>query len=275
MNPTPDVFSRTEVILPGPAEALAGLLDVDLPDLERDGIPLLWHWIYLLDRPDRSDLGSDGHPVRNVVVAPPGPGKRRMWAGGRVRHLGPLIIGQEATRSSEVISRTDKDGRTGPLTFVVVLHTVTQGGRTVVVEEQDIVYRDDVTAAPPTPVIPERLPVGDHQWEIPIDSVLLFRYSALTYNGHRIHYDRDYARNVEGYGGLVTHGPLQALTMAEGARRHGATGPLSIDYRLVSPLMDYEGLIVSVGDSPDEWATTVTDVAGRATARGIVRPIET
>lgn len=269
------VHSRSEVILPGPAEALAGLLGVELPDLRSEGMPLLWHWLYLLDRPVQSDLGRDGHPVRHVVLAPPGPGKRRMWAGGRVRAVAPLVVDEVAERRSEIVSSTDKQGRTGPLTFVVVRHTVLQAGRVVVEEEQDIVYRDDVATAAPDPVVPERCAWPDASWEIPIDPTLLFRYSALTYNGHRIHYDRDYARSTEGYGGLVTHGPLQAVAMAELARREGVTGAAAIDYRLVSPLMDYEGLVIATNPGADGHETTAHDIGGRVTARGVVRSITT
>lgn len=264
------VAERTELITATTAEAVAGLLDVDLPDLERDGIPLLWHWFYLLDRPRQVDLGPDGHPIRKVVVAPPKPGQRRMWAGGRVTRLAPLIVGAPATRRSQVVSTTEKAGSTGKLTFVTVIHKVTQDGRTVVVEEQDIVYRPESTDPAPEPVAAERAPVSRDEWEIPIDPTLLFRFSALTYNSHRIHYDRSYARDVEHYPGLVTHGPLQAIAMAEAARRAGARGPLKMDYRLVSPLFDHQGLVTAAVPDGDGWATSVRDIGGRQTARGAV-----
>ncbi|AUI59738.1 hypothetical protein [Amycolatopsis sp. BJA-103] len=112
-----------EVPQPGPAEALSSLLDVEMPDLEREGLPLLWHWFYLLDRPAQADLGPDGHPVRATTPAPPEPGRRRMWAGGRVRTLGPLRCGLPATRRTEVLSVQEKQGRTGRLTFVVTATT--------------------------------------------------------------------------------------------------------------------------------------------------------
>ncbi|WP_410665147.1 hypothetical protein [Amycolatopsis sp. lyj-84] len=112
-----------EVPQPGPAEALSSLLDVEMPDLERDGLPLLRPWFYLLDRPAQADLGPDGHPVRATTPAPPEPGRRRMWAGGRVRTLGPLRCGLPATRRTEVLSVQEKQGRTGRLTFVVTATT--------------------------------------------------------------------------------------------------------------------------------------------------------
>lgn len=273
MSDVPQVIERTEVLQAGPAEALVRLLDVDEPDLEDDGLPLLWHWLYLLERPRQADLGADGHPVRGVLPAPPEPGRRRMWAGGRAASLAPLRVGRPATRRSEVISSTDKDGRTGRLTFVVVRHTITQEGAPVVVEEQDIVYRDAVAPGAPPPAAEVRdVGMAPGEWSLPIDAALLFRFSALTYNAHRIHYDRDYAREIEGYEGLVTHGPLQALSMAEAARRQGAAGRTSVDYRLVSPLLDHQGLVVSVAaENEDEgWRTSVRDLSGRQTAVGRV-----
>src|SRR5215213_10253107 len=124
-----DVVVRTELLAPEPAIALADLLDVPLPDLERgEGLPLTWHWVYLLDRPRQQDLGEDGHPVRNAVPAPPGVGRRRMWAGGGVRTLAPLRVGEEATCCSTDPATTEKEGRSGRLTFVKVGHTILQRG---------------------------------------------------------------------------------------------------------------------------------------------------
>ncbi|WP_439381500.1 FAS1-like dehydratase domain-containing protein [Amycolatopsis lexingtonensis] len=255
---------RTEVLQPEPAVALARLLGVDLPDLENDGLPLLWHWVYLLDRPHQADLGPDGHPVRGVVPAPPAPGRRRMAAGGRVTRTGPLVVGRAATRRTEVVSTTDKAGRSGPLTFVVVRHTISQDGEVKVVEEQDIVYRAPAaTAASATAATP--VPLEADERAFLIDPTVLFRFSALTYNAHRIHYDRDYAREVEGYPGLVVHGPLQALAMAEAVRGTGATAT-AIDYRVVAPLFDHQGLVVRATSG----GASVRDHSGRITATGQV-----
>jgi 3-methylfumaryl-CoA hydratase len=250
-----------EVLRPEPAVALARLLDVELPDLETDGLPLLWHWVYLLERPRQADLGADGHPANGVIPVPPG--RRRMWAGGRVTRLGPLVVGREATRHTEIVSTTDKEGRTGRLTFVVVRHTISQGGNVKVVEEQDIVYRAPApTEAVEGTVEGTPVPPNEDEWSLPVDPTLLFRFSALTYNAHRIHYDRDYARDVEGYPGLLTHGPLQALAMAEFVRKT-ATPATAIDYRLVAPLFDHQGLVVK-STGPDTVA--VRDLGGRVTA---------
>ncbi|MDQ0779255.1 3-methylfumaryl-CoA hydratase [Streptomyces aurantiacus] len=268
-----EVAERSELLLPGPAHALGGLLDVPVPDLDNgEALPLLWHWLYLLERPAQIDLGSDGHPVRGTVPAPPGPGRRRMWAGGRVESRGPLRCGQVATRRTKVLSVREKRGRSGPLTFVVVSHQVMQNGRVVIDEEQDIVYREAVAASSvrtdPTPAADARVPAADDEWEIAVSPTLLFRFSALTYNGHRIHYDRDYARDVEGYPGLVTHGPLQALAMAEAARGRSEGRDQRFEYRLLSPLFDHQGMVVEAVRGPEGTTTAVRDVHGRQTAAG-------
>lgn len=280
-----DVIERTETLAVGPAYALGGLLDVPVPDLAGGaGLPLLWHWCYLLDRPAQADLGPDGHPVRGVLPAPPAPGLRRMWAGGRVRASGVLRCGEPATKLTRVLSMTGKVGRTGPMTFVVVGHQIVQRDQVVVDEEQDIVYREPVAASPAPATDAAAAPVvraGDGEREIPVSPTLLFRFSALTYNAHRIHYDRDFARDVEGYPGLLTHGPLQALAMAEAARAAEGADPAasaapgrerSFEYRLVSPLFDHQGMVVSAVRGADgATGTAVRDLYGRQTATGTLR----
>lgn len=267
-------MERTEILADAPARALAGLIEVAEPD-PAVGLPPLWHWVYLLDYPSRADLGPDGHPTTGVP-RPPGPGLRRMWAGGRVRQLGPPRLGEPATRRSFVRGSVDKLGGTGPLTFVTVAHEISQDGRVLVDEEQHLVYR---AASAPGPGVPEPagvVPVGPGERRVVIDPVFLFRYSALTYNGHRIHYDRDYARDVEGHAGLVVHGPLQALLMAEAARaRHPGVMAVEFAYRLVSPLFDHQGMVVSAADDGAGALTTrVRDDGGRTTATGVWRPLD-
>jgi 3-methylfumaryl-CoA hydratase len=274
------MIERTELLVPGPAEGLAALLGVPLPDFDAGaGLPLLWHWIYLLERPAQSDLGPDGHPARGGIPTPPEPGRRRMWAGGRVRTDGRLQVGRPATRRTSVAAVEEKTGRSGRLTFVTVSHQVEQDSVVVVDEEQDIVYRDAVPAAsapvPSTSLPTDSEPPSPGEWPIETSPVLLFRFSALTYNGHRIHYDREYARTVEGYPGLVVHGPLQALAMAEVARRRpDVTGQGSLfEYRLLSPLFDHQGLIAGAQPDGDGGIiTTVRDRTGRPTASGTLRP---
>lgn len=278
VDPSPqDTFQcleRHEFLTPGPAEALAGLLGVEIPDLEVDGLPLLWHWLYTLERPREEDLGPDGHPIRNTILTPPGQGRRRMWAGGQVRYLERLRVGREAKRISKVESVSEKEGRTGRLTFVAVRHQVEQDGRLVVDERQDIVYRGmlGTTRGDEHPETAEVAKLGPDDWFIEITPSLLFRYSALTYNAHRIHYDRTYATSVEGYPNVVTHGPLQAVAMVESARRSGlvAPGPHTFDYRLIAPLYAHEGLVVSAHATEDTVTTTAADVWGRPTARGSI-----
>jgi len=285
-----DVIERTETLAPGPAYALGGLLGVPVPDLDGGaGLPLLWHWLYLLDRPAQADLGPDGHPVRGVLPVPPARGLRRMWAGGRVRGSGVLRCGEPATKLTRVLSMTSKAGRTGPLTFVVVGHQIVQRDQVVVDEEQDVVYREPTSlvgaAAGADSGEAPIVSAGDGEWEIPVSPTLLFRFSALTYNAHRIHYDRDFAREVEGYPGLLTHGPLQALAMAEAARaagRAGAGGDAGsaanrgerfFEYRLAAPLFDHQGMIVSAVPGEGATTTAVRDRYGRQTASGTLRTV--
>lgn len=276
------VQERQDFITPGPAEGLAGLLDVPTPDLD-DALPPLWHWVYLLSRPAQVILGPDGHPVRGEIPAPPRPGKRRMFAGGRVRVVGGLRPGIPAVRRSRVVGTQDKKGKLGPLTFITVGHEIVQDDRVVVAEEQDIVYRDApargqarVTENPSTPPLSGDRdsipvdPVGTDETAFAIDPTVLFRFSALTYNAHRIHYDRDYVTGTEGYPGLVVHGPLQALLMAEHARRGvPAAAKVNFEFRMVAPLFDHQGLVV--GSSPSAAGVTrtwVRDFTGRVTATG-------
>lgn len=279
-----EAVRRTELLVPGPAQALGALLGVPVPDLEHGAsLPLLWHWVYLLDRPAQRDLGPDGHPVRGTLPAPPAPGRRRMWAGGRVRTSGPLRCGEPAIRRSRVLSVQDKQGRSGPLTFVVVGHQIIQRGRIRVDERQDLVYRQPPSPAGPPASPPAAssaggppVPPADGEWAIEVSPVLLFRFSALTYNGHRIHYDRDYARDVEGYPGLLTHGPLQALAMAEAARAAGRDGDQDdgdqdFEYRLESPLFDHQGMIVKAVSDQDAVRVSVRDSHGRRTASATLR----
>lgn len=269
------VVERTEILLPGPARALGSLLGVRVPDLEGGaGLPLMWHWVYLLDRPGQDDLGPDGHPVRGTVAAFPGGGRRRVWAGGRVRTFGALRCGEPATKHSRVRSVQDKRGRSGPLKLIVVEHRILQNGRLVVEEQQDVIYREASAPAAAPVVAGPAVPPADGEWAIEVSPTLLFRFSALTYNAHRIHYDRDYARDVEGYPGLLVQGTLQAVAMAEAARAAGHPGGpagdrLRFDYRLVAPLLDHEGLIVGVErEADDRLATAVRDERGRRTAIG-------
>lgn len=232
---------REEVVAAEPREALARLLDLDVPT--GDEVPELWHWLHLLERPATADLGPDGHPVVGIPV-PPGPGMRRMFAGGRVQTLRRLRIGRPAVRTTRVVGEVTKEGRSGPLRFVTVRHEVRQAGELAVVDEQDLVYRTpggqpapEAAAALGAPDAEATPSARDAALALQVDEALLFRFSALTYNGHRIHYDRAWCRH-EGYDDLVVHGPLQALMMSELLRRNGVgLVGRTFSYRLVAPMV--------------------------------------
>ena len=167
-------------------------------------------------------LGPDGHPTRGGFL-PPVPLPRRMWAGGELEFFEPLRVGDDSKRTSRITDVTIKTGSTGTLCFVSVEHIVSTPRGMALRERQDIVYRD-MGGAAPSAKAPPPAPVAKHRESHVSDPVLLFRYSALTFNGHRIHYDRDYVTKVEGYPGLIFHGPLQAALIVEfAAKLHGGT----------------------------------------------------
>ena len=255
--------------------AIAGLLDRPTQDLVAGApLPLMWHVCFLLPRVATADLGPDGHPLLSFPN-PPATGLRRMFAGGRVR-VGELPIGAEVTATTRVTGAKEREGRTGPMHFRTTLTTVSIDGSEVLTDRRDIVY---LTAAPATSLfdkyLRDRLPAeGDaaaYVRSVSVDPVLLFRFSALTYNAHRIHYDRTYARDVEGHPGLVVHGPLQALLMAEaGSALLGLSTGITMDYRLVAPLYEHQGLHV-VGNLNGPIAQVrVLDGSGRETARASI-----
>jgi 3-methylfumaryl-CoA hydratase len=198
-----------------PLTALAATLD-----RAEDGriVPPLWHWLYFLPVVPLAETGLDGHPQRGGFL-PPVPLPRRMWAGGRLTFHAPLSTGARARRKSTIANIEDKTGRSGRLVFVTVQHTIEAGGDVKIDEEHDIVYRD--LPQPGARVSePARAPDGE-TWArtLTADPVMLFRYSALTFNGHRIHYDYPYVTEEEGYPGLVVHGPLIATLLVDLVRR--------------------------------------------------------
>jgi 3-methylfumaryl-CoA hydratase len=236
-----------DVITPGPFAALAATLDRD-PSRPAPGTPLppLWHWLYFLPAHRRSELGPDGHARRGGFL-PPVALPRRMWAGGRFEFAAPLRIGDAVTRLSTIERVAEKTGRTGPLVFVTVRHEFTRDGdaRPAVVERHDIVYRE--APRPEEPPSPPRPAPEASAWRIDWvpDDVLLFRYSALTFNGHRIHYDRRYATEVEGYPGLVVHGPLVATLLLDLVRTHRPEADIeAFEFRAVRPLFDIAPFVV-------------------------------
>lgn len=197
-----------------PVAALAATLDRDDPaPAAGTDLPPLWHWLYFLPHARQSEIGPDGHPKRGGFL-PPVPLPRRMWAGGRLRWeaTNPLRVGQEVQRTSTIQSIKHKSGRSGELLFVLVQHQLRNAQGLALTEEHDIVYRSAAQPGEAAPA-PQKPPLdGQAAWSRTIvpDDVLLFRYSALTFNGHRIHYDRKYVTEVEGYPGLIVHGPLIA-----------------------------------------------------------------
>jgi 3-methylfumaryl-CoA hydratase len=177
-------------------------------------LPPLWHWIYFLIGSPPSELGRDGHPARGGFL-PPVPLPNRMWAGGRLEFAAPLPLGAAVEKRSRIESVEHKQGRSGELVFVTVRHDVLHEGRTAITEYHDIVYKEPTLPGSRSPVRAESvMPEAQHSRRFEPNSTTLFRYSALTFNGHRIHYDVDYCREVEGYGNLVIHGPLHATLLA-------------------------------------------------------------
>jgi len=263
---------RTELINPGPAEALANLLGTAIPTHQ---LPALWHCIYLLDKRPHADLGPDGHP-KTGIPAPPGPGRKRMFAGGRVSTHASLVVGVPATRTTWVSGTTTKQGRTGALTFVTVRSEYAQGGHILITDENDLVYRlSGSSLAATVGTLQDEPPRAPRQPALTLtaDEALLFRFSALTFNAHRIHYDHNWAHE-EGYPDLVVHGPLQALMMAELIRRSG-DGLIGKEfaYRLVAPMIGPQTFTVSAGKGGVNDGVKVGDVHGKVTAVGTVRSI--
>ena len=231
--------THSDVITPVPVAALAATLDrEDPPPQPGDALPPLWHWLYFLPVHRQSELGADGHAQRGGFL-PPVPLPRRMWAGGRLEFHRPLRVGEPVTRVSRILDVKGKQGRTGELVFVLVRHEISDAEGVALTEEHDIVYREHPKAGEPAPS-PIPAPV-DFTWQRAIhpDDVLLFRYSALTFNGHRIHYDRRYATEVEGYPGLIVHGPLIATLLLDLLRRSLPQANVArFQFRAVSPLFD-------------------------------------
>ncbi|MEU5046890.1 hypothetical protein [Streptomyces griseorubiginosus] len=246
----PGEVTCEDSLLPEPVAALSALLD-EPGSVAAGGAPLpaLWHWLYFLDWPAQRDLGADGHPAHGHFL-PPVPDRQRMFAGGRCTISEPLRVGEKAVRVSSLQGLEVKHGRTGELLFVTQRNEFRQGGRTCLVEEQDIVYRSGRGPArsAPTALGPSARPRAGDEWQLSLqpDPTLLFRFSALTSNAHRIHYDLPYSRDVEGYPGLVVHGPLLVLVMMELVRRHMPTRQVrSLSYRLRSPAFAGEYLLAA------------------------------
>ena len=244
----------TDVATATPYAGLSATLDRS-PERPPVGTPLpaLWHWLYFLPVYRQSEVGPDGHAKRGGFM-PPVPLPRRMWAGSQVDFHQPLRIGDTLTRLSTIVNVSEKSGRTGPLVFVKMRHEIRRNGETEIAltDFHDIVYReapqpDDVAPSP------QRAPDGA-VWErkcVP-DDVLLFRYSALTFNGHRIHYDRRYVTEVEGYPGLIVHGPLIATLLLDLLRHHRPDAEVArYEFRAVRPTFDINHFFVCAEPQAD------------------------
>ena len=234
-----------------------------------DAAPFTVHWCLAQPVFPMSQLGPDGHPTRGGFL-PPVPLPRRMWAGGELEFLDTLRVGDEATRTSRISDVTVKSGSTGQLCFVSVEHVVTSPRGTAIRERQDLVYRmmgNPQSAAPARPAPPP--PAAQHRETHVSDPVLLFRYSALTFNGHRIHYDRDYVTKVEGYPGLIFHGPLQAALIVEmAARLRGGNPPKKFSYRGLQPLFEGSEFSINANDNGATMELWTANEAGQPTMKG-------
>mgnify|MGYP006270168315 CR=1 FL=1 len=225
---------------PAQSGRLQSTLDRESTLVEGNYLPPAWHWIYFFDSFRSSDLGHDGH-TRLGLTLPQFPLPRRMWAGGHIKWLEPVVLGVPASRTTTIASIEEKTGRTGELIFVTLEHVVTQNSTACIVEEQNIVYREaskSSNSVTPDPAETE----SDFSQEWKFTSAELFRYSALTFNSHKIHYDRDYAREVEGYSNLVIHGPLLATLMLDLASQNQRQ-LREFSYRARSPICLPEGLV--------------------------------
>lgn len=252
MSTFEDWIGRTQTVTDVLQPARSNALDLALGGTgalkEGDALPLLDHWLHFWDVKPPLELGLDGHPAKGGFL-PPVPLPRRMWAGGRLTFQKPLLLGQTVTRTSTIAAVTEKSGRSGTLVFVTVRHDLDGGDGVAVSEEQDLVYREPAAGVLSMPQA-SSAPGATWQEQVNPDPVLLFRYSALTMNGHRIHYDRPYAMGEESYPALVVHGPLQAaLLIRLAARKLG--GPLAgFEFRGQQPAFD--GVPLHVCGDPDE-----------------------
>ncbi|RQP04105.1 MAG: acyl-CoA dehydrogenase [Paracoccus sp. BP8] len=242
-----------DTITAGHTARMAALLDRPAPALG-DPLPPLWHWTFFAPQVPQSQLGPDGHP-RLGGFLPPVPLPRRMWAGGKLQFHNPIHVGEEVTRTSEILSVAEKSGRQGALVFVSVGHKLATQSGLAIEERQDIVYREPSTTKLPAPVAE----VAPADWRDPMlpDPVLLFRFSALTFNAHRIHYDLPYATAEEGYPDLVVQGPLTATLLMDAYTRRSGNLPKSFSFRGQAPLFS-GGRMAICGRATDQghdlWA---------------------
>lgn len=247
------------------ARAIAATLDhTQFPQMG-DALGPLWHWAFFRPIARMRDMGPDGHPDKATGFLPPVPLPRRMWVGSDLRFHAPVPIGSDVTRKTTITDVTAKSGKGGALVFVTLHHEVSGPQGPAIDEIQNIVYREAFSGSPPSDTRPQPVPgprareKADWRDALTPDPVLLLRYSALTFNAHRIHYDLDYARKVEGYPGLVVHGPLSATLLADRAVQHHKRPLKSFTFRAMQPLFAGETLHLCgevTADGLDLWAET-------------------
>ncbi|NNH70460.1 hypothetical protein HLB23_11400 [Nocardia uniformis] len=267
-HPEP-VIEHDEMSTREPAR-FAALLNQPTAPAAGSPLPLLWHWFHFLDWPAQHDIGEDGHPANHGFL-PPIPDRRRMFAGGRVEITRPLDIGQPADRTSRVSDIAVKQGKTGELALITVRTEYRQAGTLRLTEEQDLVYRSGAGTHREFPMVrPEPRPsTAAWQSEPQLSTSLLFRFSALTANAHRIHYDEPYTRETEGFPALVVHGPLLVLLLLELARAHQRGRQVeSIVYRLQHPVFLGNRVLLS-GDMTGPATATLTATAAADTRNAV------
>ena len=265
----PEPVTTTGTTTAWAVAAASGLFDLDAVAGEGEDLPPMWHWFGFLEHPRSDELGEDGH-IEDGHFLPPMPQRRRMFAGGRLRMARPMRVGEVLHRTSSLVGARVKHGRSGEMLLVTVRDEFRDGaaGDVVVTEESDLVYRSqapgqargigfDTPAADVAPGSAEAVVLQP-------DETLLFRVSALTYNSHRIHYDHPYATGVEGYPGLVVHGPLLALMLLEIPRRHRPERAVTaFDYRLSRPAFAGDRLVADhEGGSGDDELVVAAGAAG-------------
>jgi 3-methylfumaryl-CoA hydratase len=246
-----------------PLAGLAATLDHSEPPWRPGEAPPLGHWLYFLPRAPARDISEDGHPHRGGFL-PPVPLPRRMWAGGEFSFTSPILVGETITRRSTIAEVTPKSGRSGEMVFVKVVHDIATPRGPALTEIHHIVYREPPRPDAPPPAV--ETPPDGARWErrVTPDIVLLFRFSALTFNGHRIHYDRDYCRMVEGYPGLVVHGPLTATLLMDLFLRHHPGAAVSrFRFRATLPLFDIHPFTIHGKDRPGGAELWALDHEGR------------
>jgi 3-methylfumaryl-CoA hydratase len=261
---------KTDVVTAHLVRALRATLFQEIGEPKPgDAAPFTAHWCLAQPVYPMSQLGPDGHPTRGGFL-PPVPLPRRMWAGGELEFIEPLRVGDEMTRRSRISEVTMKTGSTGALCFVSVQHEISSPRGVAIRERQDIVYRDIAAAGQSAaPAKPAAAPAATHRESHMADEVLLFRYSALTFNGHRIHYDRDHVTKVEGYPGLIFHGPMQAALLVEfAAKLHDGSAPKKFAYRGVQPLFAPGDFSVNADESGSGLELWTANSDGVPTMKG-------